>query len=599
VVTVVTKVDAATPVISAQPQGGTFFKIGTLSVTANVTDGGTLTYQWYRNTANNTTGGTVITGATGSSYTLSDAGTYYYYVIVTNTITDNGDGGAKTAQTTSNMAVVTIELVLAEWARTVTVGNNFSRFYAVVVDSSGNVYAAGYQYGNGTYTYGTGVSVQGSNRDGTNVVLVKYNSSGTAQWARTVSEGYYNSIFYAVAVDSSGNVYAAGYQTGSGNYTYGTGISLEGRSGSSRVVLVKYDSNGTTLWARTDSAGSGDSDFFAVAVDSSGNVYAAGQQYGTGTYTYDVGVVARGNADGNNVVLVKYNSDGTALWARSVTVSQINSTSSHFNAVTVDLSGNVYAAGEQWGSSFTYGTGISTQGNSAVLVKYNSDGTALWAQTVTASQINNRQTAFHAVAVDYFNNVYVAGYQEGTNTYTYGSGVFAQGTNNSNNTNMDQYGGHNVVLVKYNSSGTAQWARTVSTGNNASHFNAISVDLSGNVYAAGWQRRADAYTYSTEVSAQGTNNAYNTTMNQYGHNVVLVKYNSSGTALWARSVSTGNNESAFNAVAADSSGNVYAVGYQRGNGIYTYGTGVSAQGTCSSSSSSSSNGNAVLVKYKE
>jgi len=48
---------------------------------------------------------------------------------------------------------------------------------AVAVDASGNLYAAGYQKGIGTYAYGSGVSVQGpaiaiTTRE--NVVLVKY-----------------------------------------------------------------------------------------------------------------------------------------------------------------------------------------------------------------------------------------------------------------------------------------------------------------------------------------------------------------------------------------------------------------------------------------
>jgi hypothetical protein len=213
-------VNAVQPVISAQPQGGILVKNETLSVTASVTDGGTLSYQWYRNTANNTTGGTVITGAIGSSYTLSDIGAYYCYVVVTNTITNNGDGGIKTATTTSSVAAVTVELVLAEWARTVSAGNERSYFNAVAVDSSGNVYAAGYQVGINSFTYGTGVSAQGTNnladtsaRVG-NVVLVKYDLSGTALWTQTVSTGSSGSKFSAVAVDSFGNVYAAGEQFG-------------------------------------------------------------------------------------------------------------------------------------------------------------------------------------------------------------------------------------------------------------------------------------------------------------------------------------------------------------------------------------------------
>jgi formylglycine-generating enzyme required for sulfatase activity len=81
-----------------------------LTVTASVTDGGTLTYQWYSNTTNNNTDGTIITYATNVSFTppTGTVGTVYYYVVVANTIGDNLDGGVKTATVTSETARITV-----------------------------------------------------------------------------------------------------------------------------------------------------------------------------------------------------------------------------------------------------------------------------------------------------------------------------------------------------------------------------------------------------------------------------------------------------------------------------------------------------------
>ena len=58
---------------------------------------GTPTYQWYSNTTNSNTGGTLIPGATSANYTppaLNTAGTYYYYAVISlggtcGTITSN------------------------------------------------------------------------------------------------------------------------------------------------------------------------------------------------------------------------------------------------------------------------------------------------------------------------------------------------------------------------------------------------------------------------------------------------------------------------------------------------------------------------------
>jgi hypothetical protein len=80
----------------------------TLSVSASVSDGGTLSYQWYINTANSNSGGTAIGGATTSSYSPPTAtgGDCFYYVVVTNTNTSVN--GAQTATATSDVARVRV-----------------------------------------------------------------------------------------------------------------------------------------------------------------------------------------------------------------------------------------------------------------------------------------------------------------------------------------------------------------------------------------------------------------------------------------------------------------------------------------------------------
>jgi quinol monooxygenase YgiN len=115
-VTVNALVNAQMPEITAHPQPATYSQNATataLTVTASVSDGGTLTYQWYRNATNSTTGGTAA--GTGASYTPATAtvGTQYYYVVITNT--NNSVNGIKTATTTSNTAEITvIEIVNAQ-----------------------------------------------------------------------------------------------------------------------------------------------------------------------------------------------------------------------------------------------------------------------------------------------------------------------------------------------------------------------------------------------------------------------------------------------------------------------------------------------------
>ena len=80
----------ATPLIATQPASANYYQKQTakaLKVSASTGDKGTLTYQWYSNTTNSTTGAKAITGAKSATYTppTTKVGALYYFCKVTNT----------------------------------------------------------------------------------------------------------------------------------------------------------------------------------------------------------------------------------------------------------------------------------------------------------------------------------------------------------------------------------------------------------------------------------------------------------------------------------------------------------------------------------
>ena len=102
------KVDAQKPAITAQPVPAEY-TVGSLAlplrVIASVTDGGTLTYQWYQFTA---VGGIAIPGATNPTFTppTDSIGEKNYRCFVTNT--NNSATGEKTASVWSDSAKVVV-----------------------------------------------------------------------------------------------------------------------------------------------------------------------------------------------------------------------------------------------------------------------------------------------------------------------------------------------------------------------------------------------------------------------------------------------------------------------------------------------------------
>jgi hypothetical protein len=139
--------------------------------------------------------------------------------------------------------------------------NGSDEAVGIAVDDSGNVYVTGYS------------DSTGSDQD---YATIKYDSSGNELWVKRYDCANGTDMPYAIAVDGSNNVYVTGY-SGCGGVT---GFDY---------VTIKYYSNGDTAWLRKyhGPVEHGDDDAYALAVDSSGNVYVTGMSEGSGTdYDY-------------------------------------------------------------------------------------------------------------------------------------------------------------------------------------------------------------------------------------------------------------------------------------------------------------------------
>jgi hypothetical protein len=176
----------------------------------------------------------------------------------------------------------------------------------------------------------------------------KFNTSGTLQWQRYISAA--DIQINDIGIDSSNNVYL------SGRYTV---------SGASDACVISIDSSGNTNWQRVLGEIVFSQQWLGIAVDSSANVYAVGNNN-------TVGLIA------------KYNSSGVLQWQRGTGISR-------WYGATTDSAGNIYAVGDDSGSS-------------ALVIKLNSSGSLQWTRSITATSI----ATLSAVSV-YNNILYVTG----------------------------------------------------------------------------------------------------------------------------------------------------------------------------------------------
>lgn len=108
-------IDAESPKFGASLSGETSYvlndsNVASLKANASVSDGGTLSYQWYKNKINSTENGEAIEGATEPSYVpdVTIPGTYYYYVEVTNTNESEKITGSKYASSVSDVHTIIV-----------------------------------------------------------------------------------------------------------------------------------------------------------------------------------------------------------------------------------------------------------------------------------------------------------------------------------------------------------------------------------------------------------------------------------------------------------------------------------------------------------
>ncbi|MCL2443218.1 MAG: formylglycine-generating enzyme family protein [Treponema sp.] len=170
--------------INTQPAATTNVTVGnisgSLSVTANVTAGSTLSYQWYSNTTNNNTNGTIINEATNANYTILTtltAGTYYYFCEV------NATNGAVSVRSNVSTVNVTVPVITINTQPTAAVN-------VIAGNISGNLSVGASVTGNATLSYQWYSNTTNSNTSGT-VISEATNASYAIPTTLTAGTYYY------------------------------------------------------------------------------------------------------------------------------------------------------------------------------------------------------------------------------------------------------------------------------------------------------------------------------------------------------------------------------------------------------------------------
>ena len=404
-------------------------------------------------------------------------------------------------------------------------GDNSDRFNKIISDGNGNYIGVGYTIKPGNY------------RD---FLTVKFNDVGDTLWWTTKNgKGNANDEATHVSIDVLGNVYVAGYSDG--------GITQDD------IYLIKYNSSGVRQWDTTwNSPASLDDIPNDMAIHGNGNIFITGNA--------EPDTVA-GSMD---YITLKFAPNGALLWRVQYSRPGVTSGKDESMALALDANGDCYVTGRSYNGS----------DDDMITIKYDgSNGTVLFTQTYNGGSGDDRGVD---VVVDNNGDIIVTGRSDnGSNQdfrtikYSNTGGIlwskFYNGANNQNDrpvkivadaanniyiageSDVDNSSGidYDYALIKYNSAGTLQWARTI--GSNAENDTPTDMvlDATDNVIITG---KADM---NTNVLI--TNNDFMT-----------VKYSAAGVNAWVKfhagSRNGGTGSDIASALITDMAGNVYVAG---------------------------------------
>lgn len=202
---------------------------------------------------------------------------------------------------------------------------------------------------------------------------------------------------YRSAMDSQGNVYAAGIY--SGTITVGNSITWAG--GNADGFLAKYDNDGNPVWVK-GFGGPANDVAVDVAVDGDDNLYITGYFQGAGSNAFDAdpgpGVYLLEQLSpflSRDCFIIKLDSNGDFVWAKQVSNPAGANVNEDSKSIEVDSAGNVYIGG-----SFVYADFdpdpntsfelFSTNGGSSpdgFLLKLDTDGNFVWVKTFGSTGI--------------------------------------------------------------------------------------------------------------------------------------------------------------------------------------------------------------------
>lgn len=427
----------------------------------------------------------------------------------------------------------------------------------IAVDANGNVYVAG-ATDSTDFPLGT---IGAVSEESDHVYIAKLDPTGTNLIYADYLGGTGGDYGYALALDSSRNVYLTG-STASSDFpmvhpfqgTY---------PGTFNGFLSKISSDGSSLLYSTYFGGNGSDIPSGVAVDPSGNITIAGSTTSTNltmANAFQASVSPNvGNVYGGYGFITKFTPDGSALIYSTYLGGDANvplncgtpcwpQPSSLIVSLALDATGNAYVTGSTNTYNFpvtqgTYLTTNSTPGDASIgfVSKFNSAGNLRYSTYFYGS--SGQQVSISGIAVDALGDAYITGatFSDGTFPVT-SAGICDPG---------DDGGACSYAFVtKFDNAGANLLYSTFLGPNNNAIPYAIALDANNDAYVLAFTSSNSFNTVDGIERYSGSNDLLLAEVDPSGNSQLFATYLGG----------SGDDQAVYGGLAVDSNGNIYIAG---------------------------------------
>lgn len=272
--------------------------------------------------------------------------------------------------------------------------------------------------------------------------ILKFDNNGALDWATNIGGPQNEFVYGGIGTDLAGNVYVSGAFMNKAFFT--PSDSVEGMM--QDIFLAKYTADGDVDWYKNAGTGGKAQRPSSLTINEAGNINLAGTFMDS--IKFDETTTLYSEKAVSNYFYSEFDSDGNLVWAKQIISNSISSPGTVFDVQA--NSSHITMTGIYADSTFIEDKVLVSDSLYDVhVIRTNLTGDLDWVRSIGGKGY----VYSYNMAFDDDENVYVSGYY-------YAPSLIIDSTETDQVIVEGNAGSYDFFVVKYNSEGTYQWART-------------------------------------------------------------------------------------------------------------------------------------------